>query len=306
VSARVDEFGAVDLAVLSDGVLRILARLGVENADLEIRAEGGLHRLVDFALEDGALFHLPEKGREDADQLLAVIVVGAEVEDDRVVGWIAQQAFVALVGFEDEEILLAGAIVPGEFPGVEALGEPAVETAGIGPEIGQRFGGVGGDGAFAAAAGDGDGGAEAGFRDQFREQFGAVEPGDARSGDEVGVVLFDRGGVDEVIRFAALLEIGAVLRIDFDFLVAERVDDAGVFGEVRATVAAGDGHALVAAHGGESAHADSADSDEVKMIHYSAVFFGFSGSRAGSGGMFMWRSTRIATRLKVGAATVAA
>ena len=113
-----------------------------------------------------------------------------------------------------------------------------------------------------------------------------MKPGDARSGGEVGVVLFDRGGVNEVIRPAAFFEVGAVLRIDGDALVAERVDDAGVFGQVRAAVAAGDGHALVAAHGGKAAHADSADSDEVKMVHSSAVFFGFSGSNAGSGGMF--------------------
>ena len=133
-----------------------------------------------------------------------------------------------------------------------------------------------------------------------------MEARNALSGQEVGVALFDGGRVDERIGAAALFEVGAVLRVNFDFLEAQRIDDAGVFGMVRVAVAAGHGETVVLAHGGESAHADAADSDEVQMFHCPAGVLLFSGSSAGSGGMFICRSTRCDTRLKVGTATVAA
>ena len=194
-------------------------------------------------------------------------MVRADVQDERGVRHVVQQALVAFVRLDHEIPPESAAVVPRRAMFAEPFHIAAGQHPRIAAETVQGVRQPRAHGRFAAGSRHGDGEASAQRPDPERQRLAPVEAARAgRRAFEVRVVLLDRGRVYDGVRRIAVGIDRAVLRIKFRAAFAERREDAFVLRAAERAVAAGHGASEVAEHLRESAHADPADADEVYLF----------------------------------------
>ena len=231
-------------------------------------ADGGKNLRRQHSAAPDAAEELSEHPR----QFRLVVVIGADIEDERVIRSVMQKTLVALVRLENQHVAPSGAVVPGVVRGAEAFVQRSGDHLRVPSQLRQRFGQIAGDGAFAAAAGDGDGGAP-GTLQQHTQQFGAVEPWQISRREKIGIVRFDGGAVNQSFGQRRRGEPGAVQRPDRDPPAFQGAEDRRVFRSVRAPVAPAD--APVPRGGGrrQRTHSDPADTDKMQIFHVLSDFW---------------------------------
>ena len=185
-------------------------------------------------------------------------MVGGGIGDDRRVGIERDERAIAFIDFGDGVGALPEMHRPFPAGYVRAVDAERIESA-----LRENVSEHGGDGRFAAGADDGD---EPMSGERVGERLRAVGDGDAEpvGPDETGIVLLDRGRHDHFVH--RFVDAAAVVGENDD---SERFEPAEVGGAERA-VGARDGAAELDQCGGEGAHADAADADEVFFHRNSA------------------------------------
>jgi len=221
---------------------------GQDGFELGVVNAGG-----DGAVE-GHFVHEVEVGALDVGHVaVAIHVFAVEVGDDGEDGGEFEEGAVAFIGFGDE--VLGGAEAGVGAEGVDASSDydGGVKAAG-----GEDRGDHGGGGGFAVHAGDGDAVFEA---HEFGEHFGALDDGDFAGVcfEDFWVEGTDGGAGDDNCGVADVG--GCVALVDGGAEGGESIGNGSA-----AKVRAGDGDAEVEEDFGDTAHADSADADEVRVL----------------------------------------
>ena len=166
-------------------------------------------------------------------------MIGADVEDHGVIRGIVQQGFIAFVSLQNTQFPASRGIIAGKAVADEMLGESAGDQSRRCSDAVESLRQPGGNGGFAAAAGycEYRGGT---FLHEQAHRFGAVQTRRSRrSVDEIRIVIFDCGRINEGFRRRCAVEPGTVLRIKRDAFHPERINDPAVFRRVQRPVASG-------------------------------------------------------------------